>query len=418
MSIILFSIFICLVFSAFFSASEIVLLSVNKIKLRHYWEEEGSKSAQEIYEFIKDPQRIISAILVGNNVTNISATALATLYFTRLLQGKHLYGDYIPLITSLVLTPIILILSEIIPKSIGRRFSNEIIFFIYKPLRALTLILNPMISLLDSLNQFLLRRFSSEEAVKDGDFSREEFSHWMKKSVSIGAMNSETEKMVRSTFEFRETLCKEVMVPLMDMAALSIQGMPIESFLDFARKHRYTRYPIYTNRIDHIIGYINLYEVLASYKTCDKNLSGYIKSVHYIPSALPIDKLFLHMQNSEKRLVILVDEYGGCDGMLTMEDIMEEMVGEIAEEHEEFVPEIIEVRSGVFEIDASIDLDDLNEELSLNLPKNGYETLAGYLMIQLEKIPNKGDNTFIDDLHFEVLSMDGLTIEKIRLTRL
>ncbi|MCO4782551.1 MAG: HlyC/CorC family transporter [Candidatus Cloacimonetes bacterium] len=417
MSIVLVAIFACLICSAFFSASEIILLSVNKIKLRHNWEE-GSKSAEEIYAFIKEPERIISAILVGNNVTNITATALATLYFSRLLIDSDTFGSNIPLITSLVLTPIILIMSEIIPKSIGRRFANEMIFYIYKPLKLLTTVLSPIISLLDGFNSSMLRRFSSEEEIASGDFSHEEFSHWMKKSVSSGLMNSDTEKMVRSTFEFRETLSKEIMVPLMDMATFSIQGMPVTAFLDFARKHRYTRYPVYIDRIDHIIGYINLYEILASYKTSDKNLSAYLRKVAYVPSALPIDKLFLHMQKGREKLVVLVDEYGGCDGMVTMEDIMEEMVGEIAEEHEEFRPEIVEISPGVFEIDASIDLDDLNEELFLNLPKNGFETLAGYLMVQLEKIPARGDNIFKDELHFEVLAMNRLSIEKIRLTRL
>lgn len=418
MSAVLIAIVACLICSAFFSASEIVLLSVNKIKLRHSWEEEGSKSAQEIYDFIKEPERIISAILVGNNVTNITATALATLYFTRRLINNDAFSDYIPLITSMVLTPIILILSEIIPKSIGRRFANEMIFVIYKPLKLLTVILSPVIGLLDGLNSSLLRRFSSEEELVSGDFSHEEFSHWMKKSVSSGLMNSDTEKMVRSTFEFRETLSKEIMVPLMDMATFSIQGMPVSSFLDFARKHRYTRYPVYVDRIDHIVGYINLYEILASYKTSDKPLAAYLREVTYVPSALPIDKLFLHMQKGRQKLVVLVDEYGGCDGMVTMEDIMEEMVGDIAEEHEEFIPEIVEISAGVYEIDASIDLDDLNKELLLDLPKNGYETLAGYLMVQLEKIPDCGDNIFKGELHFEVLCMNRLSIEKVRLTQL
>ena len=400
--------------SAFFSAAEIVLVTVNRIKLEHL-REEGSKRAVQVLHLIANSETALSAILVGNNVANTSCAALATLLFARNLQTIPDLENSIPLITSIVLTPLILLCSEIVPKYLGRRYANDLIFYIDRPLRFLTFLLGPLIRVIRYCSTAISSLFGINEQSSQLLISREEFVHWMKKSVDSGKVQEETEKMIQSTIEFRETVVKEIMVPLTQVRAISSLNTRVADLVAFARRSYFTRYPVYEDRIDRVTGYINIYDVLVHSVDENQAVEEFVQPVDYVPNTLPIDKLFFRMQKNRQSIVIAVDEYGGCDGIVTIEDIMEELVGEIAEEHETFQPMVNRISHTEFLVEAQIDIDDLNDELGLDLRKQGYDTLAGYLITLFERIPNQGDRFSLETLYFEVVEVADLSIQSVRI---
>ncbi len=414
MSWILAAIVLCMGLSAFFSASEIILVTVNQYKLQHL-KKEGDVLAGRILEFISRPDWILSAVLVGNNIANVTCTALATLLCTQLTEGREFLASHVPLVTSLALTPLILFFCEILPKDLGRRYANEMIPMIYRPVQLLITLMKPVLVLISKCTNAISSKFGVDTYTHQLKVSREEFVHWMKKSVDSGSVQEETEKMIQSTIEFRETMVKEVMVPLTEIKAISSEKTQVCDLLEFARNSLYTRYPVYKDRIDQIIGYVNIYDILARKLDDHQRIDEFVRSIEYVPNTLAVDKLFYRMQKNRQKIVMAVDEYGGCDGLVTMEDIIEELVGDIAEEHEEFEPLIKKTGSHEYIIDASIDIDELNRELGLGLEKHGFETLAGFLNTSFERIPGEGDSFFINEMYFEILKKENLALTKVKL---
>ena len=414
MSWLLLAIIICLAASAFFSASEIVVITVNQFKLQHQ-KEEGDQVAGKILEFISRPEKIISAVLVGNNIANVTCTALATYVCAYWTLDSESLRPHVPLLTSIILTPLILFFCEILPKDLGRRYANKIIYVIYRPLQLCTSIMKPALYLILKCTESISKKLGVDSYTEQLKVSREEFAHWMNQSVDSGSVPAETRKMIESTMEFRETMVKEVMVPLTEIKAISSEKTTVAELVEFGRVHLFSRYPVYKDRIDQISGYVNLYDVLAQQPARDRPITEFIRSIDYVPNTLAVDKLFYRMQRNRQKVVIAVDEYGGCDGLVTLEDIMEELVGDIAEEHEEFEPLIQKVGEQEYIIDASIDIDDINRELGLGIEKHGFETLAGFLNTAFERIPKVGDSFFINDMYYEILEKENLAITRIKL---
>ena len=414
MSTILIAVFITLLVSAFFSAAEIVLVTANRIKLEHL-REEGSQRAVQVLHLIANSETALSAILIGNNVANTSCAALATLLFAKSLTSIPDLENSIPIITSIVVTPLILLCSEIVPKNLGRRYANDLIFLIDRPLRLMTFLLRPLIRIIRYCSNAISSLFGINSDSGSMSISREEFVHWMKKSVDSGKVQEETEKMIQSTIEFRETVVKEIMVPLTQVRAISSINTKVADLIAFARRSYFTRYPIYEDRIDQVTGYVNIYDVLAHSVNEDQSIVEFVQPVDYVPNTLAIDKLFYRMQKNRQTIVIAVDEYGGCDGIVTIEDIMEELVGEIAEEHEIFEPLVKKINNNEYHVEAEIDIDDLNEEIGLSLKKKGFDTLAGYLITLFERIPSQGDSFSLENLYFEIIEMNDLSIQSVRI---
>ncbi len=404
----------CLGASAFFSAAEIILVTVNRFKLQHL-KEEGDPRATKIMGLLEEPEMVISGMLVGNNLSNVTCTALATLLCNQSLSSTPVLGQHIPLIASIIVTPLILFGSEILPKNIGRRYSNELIFLVYRPINLCIRLMRPLLLGIQRGTVFISKTLGVQSYSEYLKISREEFVLWMKKSVDSGSVQQETEKMIQSTIGFRQTLVKEIMVPLTEMRAISLEKTRVTNLLDFARRHFFTRYPVYRDRIDQVVGYVNVLDVLAHKVSDRQKIDEFLLPIDYVPNTLPVGKLFFRMQKNRVKIAVAVDEYGGCDGIVTLEDIMEELVGELAEEHETFEPLIKAIGPRQYIVDASIDIDDLNNELKLELPKKSFETLAGFMITQMEKIPIVGDVTVNDEYYFEVLEMENLAITKVKL---
>ena len=415
MSPLVFGLILFLILSAFFSISEFVAITANRVKLEHA-QKEGDKQAQEILLVLKDMDRMIACILIGNNIANVGLSALTTLWISRMVSSHDFWSNQVPLLTALVATPALLMLGEIIPKNLGSRYADLLIRWLYRPLRFFLFIFSPALFLMTHLIQLINKVAGGGSENTSSMVSKEEFVHWIRQSVVGGTMKEDTEKMIHTTFEFRETTAREIMMPLLDVRLVAL-GTTVAEFLNFARKHKYTRYPVYEDRVDRMVGYVSIYDALR-----EKNQLGTIQNlVHpipFVPNSVPIDKLLFQMQSNRQKIVSVVDEYGGCDGIVTIEDIIEEVVGEIAEDHEEFEPLIQDDGDRRFRVDASIDIEDLNDELDLNLRKDGFDTLAGYLLKVFGRIPEVGEKVVSEDLEFEILQKEHLAIVEVRLKML
>jgi putative hemolysin len=312
-----------------------------------------------------------------------------------------------------VVTPLLLFFGEILPKNLSHRFATEIVYYVYRPLEFFILLFRPAIFMVKKCTDLVMFLAGIEMAPSSNSLSRKEFMYMMKQSVDSGVVHEETGKMIRDTFEFQDTLAKEVMVPLMEMCAISVDNTRVVDFLDFARRNHFTRYPVFADRIDRIIGYVNVYEVLSRKKDDLQPLRDFVRPISFVPNSLCIDKLFVNMRKNFEPMVILVDEYGGCDGLVTVEDIIEELMGVLPDEYDDEEPELQQCGPNTYIVDASMDIDDFNEELGLSLPEGPYETVAGFLNAAMEKIPSENEEYTYGLIHFRVLKREYLAITSV-----
>jgi putative hemolysin len=401
-----------LIGSIFFSGSETVILCANRFRLRHQ-RAEGSKEAEKILSMLDKPELLLVAILVGNNLSNVAISSLATFYFELHIPKESFFAINIPVLTSLVVTPLLLFFGEILPKNLSHRFATEIVYYVYRPLEFFILLFRPAIFMVKKCTDLVMFLAGIEMAPSSNSLSRKEFMYMMKQSVDSGVVHEETGKMIRDTFEFQDTLAKEVMVPLMEMCAISVDNTRVVDFLDFARRNHFTRYPVFADRIDRIIGYVNVYEVLSRKKDDLQPLRDFVRPISFVPNSLCIDKLFVNMRKNFEPMVILVDEYGGCDGLVTVEDIIEELMGVLPDEYDDEEPELQQCGPNTYIVDASMDIDDFNEELGLSLPEGPYETVAGFLNAAMEKIPSENEEYTYGLIHFRVLKREYLAITSV-----
>lgn len=412
MDIVLLGIIFFLMGSIFFSSSETAILCANRFRLRHQ-RAEGSGGAEKILSLLDKTDILLVAILTGNNFANITIGSLATYYFELHIPKESFFAINIPILTSVVVTPLLLFFGEILPKNFSRRFATEIVYYVYRPLEFFIFLFRPVIFVVEKCTSVVTYLAGIEPSPSGNSLSRKEFIYMMKQSVDSGVVHEETGKMIKDTFEFQETLAREVMVPLMEVCAISVDNTRVVDFLDFARRNHFTRYPVFSDRIDCIIGYVNVYEVLSRKKDDLQPLREFMRPISFVPSSLRIDKLFVNMRRNFEPMVILVDEYGGCDGLVTVEDIIEELMGVLPDEYDDEEPELRQIDMNTFVVDGAMDIDDLNEELEIELPEGPYETVAGFLNDVMEKIPQENEEYSYQNIHFKILKRESLAIRSV-----
>ena len=243
--------------------------------------------------------------------------------------------------------------------------------------------------------------------------TRDELVALIKAGASEGTLDPGQQRMLHGAFSFAGTSVREVMMPLTEVQALPYDAK-VSEVLDRARATEFFRFPIYEERIDQVTGVINASDLLYADVGADETIEEFVRTPLYLPNTVPIDAALIRMQRNHEPLAIVVDEYGGCDGIVTIQDIFEQVVGDL-DSSRELAAEITILSPGNFQIDAHIDLDILNDELGLSLPKKGYETLAGFLLTRFQRIPRVGEKLTFKNLIFEVLSLKGPTIEMVNL---
>ena len=396
----------CIIGAAFFSGAETAIVSCSRIRIRHL--AKGlDRNAQIVEKLLAKPERVLATTLVGTNIFIVLGVVMAAAYAGILLRNYEGLGG---IVATVVMTPVILVFSEAIPKAYFYRYADTITLRIGGLLRFFSYLFSPLVI----LSTFLPRRLMGlmgDPTPKNPFLTREELRLLMWESGRLGILEKHEQDMIHHIFKFRETMVKSVMVPLVDVDAIEM-GEKVADALKVIGERGHSRLPIYDERIDNIIAYVGVGELLG------KNPSGPIKNlmnpVLIVPETKSIADLLLDLKARGEHLAVVVDEYGGVSGIVTLEDLIEEIVGEIEDEYDE--PEMEQPGGKPEEIimEGSRDLDRVNEELELALPEGDYETLAGFIMSLTGRIPSKGERVRYEAITFEILESTDRAIQKIK----
>jgi putative hemolysin len=406
----LFLIAVCIVGSAFFSGSEIALISISRIRLKH-WVEKRLRGASLAEDYLERPYRMINTILVGNNLVNVAASVLTSKF---LLDRFHAAGDN-PIVSALVvpalIAPPLLLFGEVIPKAIFKESSSRVLPYLQGPLKVSNLILTPFLWITNGISWLLARLTGQVDERSRHFFSRRNIELLLRESEKVGLVEESEREIITGVFTFGETTVKEVMTPRTDIVAV-MKNSGIREVVNQATASGFSRLPIQDESIDRIVGMYHVFDILKY----DEREGLVQRPVHFVPETKKCDELLYEMRAERKHLAVVVDEYGGTAGIVTLEDLVEELVGDIQDEYDR-EPMTIRVSSNrEIIVDGSSDIDEVNENFGLKLASGEVETMGGFLISKLGRIPSMGEVFRMGNLRIEVLKADRTKVEKMKIT--
>ena len=388
--------------SAYFSATETAFSSMNKIRMKSR-ADAGDRHALLAMKLSEDYDRLISTILIGNNIVNISASTVGTVLFTKL------YAAYGPTISTVVLTLVVLIFGEISPKSLAKEHAEGFAMFSAPILRVLLVILRPLNFLFSQWKRLLNLIFRPSE---DPGITEEELITMVSEAENEGGLDQHESQLIRSAIEFGDLEAGDILTPRVDIVAVEDSATMEEIAATFAESG-YSRLPVYHKDVDDIVGVIHEKDFNAARYRGQTDISGCITPVHYTTANAELGALLRTLQKKKTHMAIVVDEYGGTEGLLTMEDILEELVGEIWDEHDEVVESFRKQSDGSFLVAAGADLSDLYDLFSIKGDCDA-STVSGWVIDQLGRLPLVGDHFQAEGLDVTVTKVDHRRVLEVR----
>lgn len=403
-----FIIVILLILSALFSASETALSSVNKVRIRSY-AEDGSKRAKMTIKLTDNFDKTLTTILIGNNVVNLASTTVATV-----MISMHFGAKYVPVSTA-VMTVLVIIFGEIIPKNIANEFSETVSMFIAYPLYGLLIILTPLVWLLIRLKNLVIRLCGGS---KDSPtMTEEELKYIIDEIEDEGVLDENESDLVKSALEFSDITISEILIPRVNISAVEIDQSPEEIKDAFITSH-FSRLPVYEKTIDSIVGIIHEKNFFDMYLNGRRDIREIIQKPLYIFELTPISDIMQQMQRAKTHMAVVVDQYGGTQGIVTMEDIIEELVGEIYDETDEEDTSFVPIGENEYEVSADLSVRDFLADIELDPDEieTDCNSIGGLVMENLDRIPEPGEEVDCGRFHFKVVSVDEQRILRVRIT--
>jgi len=402
---------LCVLGSAFFSGSEIALISISRVRLKH-WVENRLRGASLAEDYLEKPYRMINTILVGNNLVNIAASVLTS----KLLLEQLPYARDNPIVSALLvpalLAPPLLLFGEIIPKAVFMESTSRILPFLEGPLRISSILLRPLLWFTNGISWILVRVTGKDEDTSRQFFSRRNIEHLLRESEKVGLVEESEREIITGVFTFGEKMVREVMTPRLEIIAV-VKDAGIKDVVTRACESGFSRLPIYDESIDRIIGMYHVFDLLGYNE--EKGLRQ--RSVQFVPEMKKCDELLYEMRALRKHMAVVVDEYGGTAGVVTLEDLVEELVGDIQDEHDKELTTVRVSSSREMIVEGSTRIDEVNEKFDLNLSSDIVETMGGLLMSRLRRIPSTGEVFRMGNLRIEIMRAAQTSVEKMRLTR-
>ena len=410
--------------NAFFAGAEMAVVSVNKNRIRSL-AEEGNKKAKVIEGLFDDSTKFLSTIQVAITFAGFYSSASAASGISPVLAG-WLQGAGVPYSqqiahngVTLLLMFFNLVFGELVPKRIALQKAEAFCMLTVMPVHYISIILSPFTKLLSVSTKLVLKLLRMQTEDQEEAVTEEEIKALLKMGNESGTFDDEEREMIDSVFAFDDRTAREIMVPRRDVVVMDI-GEPFDELIDEVLESRHSRIPVYEENIDNIIGVLHVKDVMIEMRRSGldgMNIRDMLHEPFFVPETKEADELFRTMQETRHHMALLVDEYGGFSGIVTIEDLVEEIMGDINEEYEEVVPEIVPVSEDEYVLDGGILIEDLNDELGLKLETENYDTLSGYLIEQLGHIPAKEDRDVIesDNLVFTVEEVKDNRITKVRL---
>ena len=396
---------VCGIVQGFFSGSEIALVSADKVLIRT-WRDQGTAAGRLLGKFIEEPEPILTTTLIGTNLCVVTGT---TVFALLLKQHWQIEGG---LYTVLLLTPLLLLFAELVPKSVYRRYSTSIAPVVIHPLTWLSRMFTPLVFVVRWLTRFLLDALGAADSNHLG-VSREELQLLLGRSEAADVEEDEIE-MINRIFDFSEVTVREAMKPLIEISAVEEMDL-LQTALELFVETGYSRLPVYHERVDDIVGVLRATDLLDA-SDLSVPCKALMRPVPYAPETSKAETLLPQLQRQPPGMAIVVDEYGGAEGLVTVEDILEEIVGEIEDEHDEPSTDIRRRGEREFLVSARTEVDHLNGELDLDIPEaDDYETLAGFLLERFGRIPAAGESTSTDGAYFTIVRASSRAIEEVQI---
>ena len=400
---------VLVLFSAYFSATETAFTSVNRIRLKSL-ASDGDKKAEKVLGLIEQYDKLLTTILVGNNVVNIGVTAIATVLFV------DLYGSYGPAIATAVMTVIVLIFGEITPKNIAREKSEEFSKFSQPIIHAFMVILTPVNFIFTKWKELISKMFhlGSHDAITE-----DELLTMIEEAETGGSIDESHSELIQNAVEFYELTAEDVMTPRPKMEAIEAD-CENDELAEIFKDTGFSRLPVYEEDIDHILGVINQKDFHNYIVGTDKKIVDFVMPVVFVGTAMKISDLLKKMQQLKTHMAIVVDEYGGTEGLVTMEDIIEELVGEIYDEHDMVISkDIMPLQNGSFRVKGGANINKVFDYFEIDEEPENVLTVNGWVALQLDKLPARDDrfSVIVDDkrLSGRVTKSDGRKAVEINL---
>jgi CBS domain containing-hemolysin-like protein len=398
--------------SALLSAAETALLAANRLRLQQL-DEAGDRRARTVRRLLEEPGRLLTTLLAGDNIVNVAATVLATSVFIAVF-GWPRGVPYA--IVGIVL--MILIFGEIVPKTIAAKYADRFSLALARPLAALSTILSPVVGILSALGSIVVRPFGGRVNLTSPLVTEEEIRELVKVGEEEGVIEEAEREMIHSIFEFGDTVAREVMVPRIDMVCVA-DTETVSGALRLIRTEQHSRLPVYHGTIDQIVGIVHVKDLMSAVQDgrSEAPVKDAARPAYFIPESKPLDSLLREMRRRKTQMAIVVDEYGGTAGLVTTEDLLEEIVGPILDEYdvEERLVEV--VNESVALIDGRASLQEVNEVLHLDLPVGEVDTIGGFIYSLLGHVPAQGESVTYHGVELFVERLEGHRVARVRLTK-
>jgi len=446
----------CLVFSFFFSGSETAIISVNRYLMKGL-ADQGETRASDLLKLLGDRQRLLIMTLLGTNLANVMMALFFKEFLARLwpdIARRSIIGSFEAgeILSLLILTPIIIVFAEVLPKAIFRIHADQLfsvfrhfyVFFLrifWLPITLIERFAGLVPASLIEQRTSLARRLTRQDVInlvnpnengtqvhtgtdpepdqkepRDDDQAPRLKTGMPMDDDGLVSVAADERRMVQSILELDSTCAREIMTPLVDLVAIQLGRVDLQGFKAIAQASGYTRFPVYRDRIVDLTGYIDVFNMLRTEKEGDQ-LEDFIEYACYVPETMKVDDLLQEFLGKRIRNVIVVDEYGGCSGWIAREDILEEIVGELEDELDAPMPQIQEIGPGVYLVEGRAEIDAVNEIMGASFTQDDWETMSGLVMAKIGRMPVEGDQFTADDWEYTILEMDGHRVSKVRIRR-
>ena len=404
---------ICMGLSAFFSGSETAFIALQRVRLLHL-QRTGKPGASRVLKLVQRPEKLLATVLLSNNLVNTAAAALATALAISLVDNTNIAV----LIATAATTILVLIIGEIIPKTVAWRRAETVSFAVARPLTILGTALSPVTQLL----QLISNSFNKALGITDvrQHLTEEEIRSVIAAGALAGAVEPTEAAMMEKVLRLGDRQVREIMTPRTEIVWIG-KNTTLKDFLDIYARETHTRFPVFEDDLENVVGVLSVKDILQNMadKTIqlDSPITGMLRPAYFVPETKVAGQLFSELRQERMQMAMIVDQHGGVAGLVTLKQLTEVIVGPIGEEGEPAQEEFATIGENIYEVDAGIAISEANEDLGLEIPEGDYQTLAGFVLERLGHIPREGEVLYYRDMRLEVTKMRRLKIEQVRVTK-
>lgn len=398
---------VLLALSAFFSASETALTSLSKIRLRNMVDEKV-KNADLIYKILSNQNKLLSSILIGNNIVNIGASAIATSLAIKIFDSAGVG------IATGVLTIFVLIFGEITPKTFATQNCEKVCIAVIKPIALVVYILTPFVSVLNVVTGLLMKLLGNDDSKRTPIITESELLTMVNVSHEEGVLEIDEREMINNVVDFGNSNAKDVMIPRTDIVAVPID-VSYKDLADTFKTEQFSRLPVYKDNMDNIVGIVSYRDLMFLDNLDNFNVADYMREPYFTYESKPSKDLFSQMRTKRISMAVILDEYGGTSGIITLEDLLEEIVGDICDEYDETDEEIKVIREDEYIVDGSTKIDDVNDMIGTRFESEDFDSIGGFVIGIIGRFPEKGETVESEGVKFIVEEIDKNRIEKLRI---